>query len=397
MNKPPQLPYPSFKEEALSCLSRGDWKKALEALEKYLEQDPEDLRFRLKRAELLERLGRKKEALAEYRHVAEAYAEDGFLLQAISIYKMILRLDPSQKGVSEKLAQLYAEKNRASRTPPPSPPIPLFSDLNERELQFILERVPLKTIPKGAYIFREGEPGDSLIILSRGQAEVYQKNPKGEEQGVRTLREGDCFGEFGFFLDRKRHASVRASTECEILEITRDHLEDILERHPRVKKVLEDLFKRRVLDNLLALSQLFSLLPREEREELLGRFRLVNYPKGTFVFKGGDPPHSLYLIKSGEVEIFTQDRHGRKAVLGRLKSGQLFGEIGVLLNKPRMAFAKTTLPTELLELPKRDFEDLLNKFPPLQAIAKELSSKRLSRMKEVLTARLREQGKESFV
>ncbi|MCX8118817.1 MAG: cyclic nucleotide-binding domain-containing protein [Desulfobacterota bacterium] len=387
----------SPKDEALSFLSRGDWKKALEALEKHLEQNPEDLRSRLKRAEWLERLGRKREALAEYRNVAEAYAADGFLLQAISVFKMILRLDPSQKGVNERLAQLHAEKARFTQKGPSVQALPLFSDLNEEELRSLSERVCFKTFPKGAYLFREGDPGDSLILLNRGEVEVYKKDRRGEERPIRHLREGDCFGEFGFFLDRRRHGSVKALTDCETVEVSRDHLEALLERHPRIKEILEDLFKRRVMDNLIALSPLFAPLSAPERADLLNRFQVKNVPGDTLIFQGGDPPHSLYLIKSGEVEIFTQTRYGKRAVLARLGSGQFFGEIGVLLDKPRMAFARTTRPTELLELSKRDFEDLLRRHPPLQAIAREISSKRLSRMKEVLTSGLRETTKESLV
>ncbi len=387
----------SHREEALSLLSRGEWKKALPPLKKHCDQNPEDVRSRLKLAELLERLGKKEEAIEHYRAVAESYARDGFLLQAISVNKMILRIDPAAKGVNERLAQLYAERRRESTPIRPLPPIPLFSDLGEQELRSLLDQVQFKTFPKETYICREGEPGDSLMIICHGEVGIFKQSPEGDEKWIRTLREGDCFGEFGFFLDRKRHASVKTLTECETIEITREELEAILKRFPRVKEVLEDLFKKRVLDNLLAISPLFSSLSAKDREEVLNRFQTLSIPEETFLFKGGDPPHSLYLIKKGEVEIFTQDRRGKRVILGKLGCGQLFGEIGVLLNTPRMAFAKTTQATELLELSKSDFDELIQKHPHLQAIAKEISSKRLVRMKEVLSQGIAERVKESSV
>lgn len=387
----------SHKKEALLWLSRGDWKKSLEAYEKHCAQEPEDLRSRLKKAELLERLGKKKEAIREYRQVAEAYARDGYLLQAISVNKMILRIDPSAKEINARLAQLYTERRRESKQPRPLPPIPLFSDLSEQDLRSILDRVRYKTFPKETYLCREGEAGDSLVILCRGEVGIYKQSPEGDEKWIRTLREGDCFGEFGFFLDRKRHASVKALTECDTIEITHEELEAIIKTHPHVKEALEDLFKKRVLDNLLALSPLFFPLPAADREEVFMRFRVQTLPEATVIFKGGDPPHCLYLIKSGEVEIFTQDRRGKRVVLGTLGTGQLFGEIGVLLDTPRMAFARTTQPAELLELSKEDFDDLLKKFPRLQSIAKEISSKRLVRMKEALSQTVAESTKEPMV
>jgi cAMP-dependent protein kinase regulator len=386
----------SYKEEALSSLSRREWKKALDSFQKHIEREPEDLRSRLKKAELLERLGKKKEAIAEYREIAEAYARDGFLLQAISVNKMILRINPSLKEINERLAQLYVEKTREAASSRPLPRIPILTDLNKEELQSLLGRVQFRTYPKGAFLCREGEPGDSLMVICRGEVGIY-KHSQGKEVSVRNLGEGACFGEFGFFLDRKRHASVKSLVESETIEITRDELDGIIRRHPRVKEVLEDLFQKRVLDNLLALSPLFSPLSVADREEVLKRFRVLNIPEETFVFKGGDPPHCLYMIKRGEVEIFTQDRRGKRVVLGKLGSGHLFGEIGVLLNTPRMAFARTTQPTELFELAKEDFDDLLQKFPRLRSVAKEISSKRLVQMKEVLSQGSVERAKESMV
>ncbi|MBM4325295.1 MAG: cyclic nucleotide-binding domain-containing protein [Deltaproteobacteria bacterium] len=386
----------SYKEEALSFLSRREWKKAMESFQKHIDQEPEDLRSRLKMAELSARLGRKKEAIAEYRQVAEAYAREGFLLQAISVNKMILRIDPLLKDINDQLTQLYMARARETKPSRLLPHIPLFSDLKEEELQALLSRVKFRVFPKGSFLCREGEPGDSLMVICQGQVGVY-KQFEDKEVWIRNLREGDCFGEFGFFLDQTRHASVKSLMECETIEITRNELEEMIYNHPRVKEVLEDLFKKRVLDNLLAISPLFSPLSELDRNEVLKRFRVLNIPGETFVFKGGDPPDSLYLIKSGEVNIFTQDRHKKRVLLGTLGSGHLFGEIGVLLNRPRMAFAKTTRPTELLELSKRDFDDLVQKFPHLQSVGKEISSKRLIRMKESLSKEVMDKEKESTV
>jgi cAMP-dependent protein kinase regulator len=387
----------SYKGDALFSLSRGEWKKALQSFKKHCDQEPTDLRSRLKMAELLERLGKKKEAIEEYREVAESYAGDGFLLRAISVNKMILRIDPSLKDIDERLAQLYVEKGRESKHLRPLPHIPLFSDLSEQELRSMLDRVQSKTFPKDTFICREGEAGDSLMIIRRGEVGIYKQSLEGGEIWIRNLGEGDCFGEFSFFLDQKRHADVKALTECNILEISQNEMEGIIKIYPRVKEILQDLLKKRVMDLMLALSPIFSSLSPPEREEVLKRFRVLNIPEETFVFKGGDPPHCLYMIKSGEVEIFTQNRRGKRVVLGKLGSGHLFGEIGVLLNTPRMAFARTTQPSKLLELAKEDFDDLLRLFPKLQSVVKEISSKRLYQTKEILSQESVEKARESMV
>ena len=387
----------SLKLKAQQALSCGDWKKALECFRNHCAQKPQDLRSRLKVAELLERLGQKEEAVQMYRKVAEAYVSDGFILQAISVNKMILRMDPSSKDIGARLAHLYSEKTREAKPSRPFPHIPLFSELEKQEFQLLLSHIQSKTYRKDSLICREGERGDSLFIISRGDVAILKQTQGGKEIRVQNLKDGDFFGEFGFFVDRKRHATVKAMTDCELLEISRSGLQEMIEAHPRLNEVLHNLFRERVLDNFLALSPLFSSLTIEERREVMKRFHLLKVPEETILFKGGDPPTSLYMVRNGGVEIFTQNRQGKKVILALLESGNIFGEIGLLFDKPRMANAKTTRPTKLLEITQEDFKACLLQFRHLQTKLKEISLKRLSRTTELLSQEAIQKAREAMV
>ncbi|MGZ3524373.1 MAG: cyclic nucleotide-binding domain-containing protein [Thermodesulfobacteriota bacterium] len=387
----------SLKEAGQQAFSHGEWKKALEYFQTHCAQVPEDLRSQLKVAELLERLGQKKEAIQMYQKVGEAYAQDGFLLQAISINKIILRIEPSSQNVNRRLAQLYAEKNREGQALYPFPRIPLFSELNQEELRLLLKNMRMKTFATDTLVCREGEDGSSLFVITRGEVAITKRAPRGKEIWIRNLGEGDFFGEFGFFTDQRRHANVTALTESDVLEINRGELDDMIKHHPRIKEVLQSFFRQRVLDLFLACSPLFSTLTSGKREELFKRFRLSKVPEETILFRGGDPSHSLFMIKSGEVEIYTENRHGKRAVLAALKSGNFFGEIGVLLDRPRMAFARTTQPSELLELTKEDLETFALQFSEIRSAWKEISYRRLTQMKELLSQKDIEKAREAMV
>lgn len=388
----------SYKEEALRALSKGESGKALDYFQKHCSQEPSDLRSRLKMAEVLERLGRKGEAVQEYRKVAETYATEGFLLQAISVNKIILRINPSLKEVNDRLAQLYTEKYQEAKPVHPFPQIPLFSELQDQELQSLVSQVRVKTFQKEETICQEGEAGDSLMVISRGEVAIYKQISERQEMRVRSLKEGDFFGEFGFFTDQKRHATVRALTESEVFEISREGLNEVISTHPRIHEVLYHLYKQRVLDLFLSVSPLFGSLSGLERDEVFKRFRLISVPEETLIFNGGDPPGSLYLIKSGEVEICIRNPKGEKVILSILKGGDFFGEIGPLFNKPRMASAKTIQASELLELTKGDLEACLLQFPQIRETLKEITVKRLTRMNlEIFSQKKSERVREEMV
>jgi cAMP-dependent protein kinase regulator len=388
----------SLKGEALRALSKGEWGKALDHFKKHCSQEPSDLRSRLKMAEVLERLGRKEEAVQEYRKVAEGYAGEGFLLQAISVNKVILRINPTLKDVNERLAQLYTEKYQEAKPRYAFPQVPLFSDLQEQELQSLVSQVRVKTFQNEETVCRDGDPGDSIMVISRGEVAIYKQISEKQEMRVRSLKEGDFFGEFGFFTDHKRHATVKALTESEVFEISREGLNEIISAHPRVHEVLYDLYKYRVLDLFLSVSPLFTSLSAPERDEVFKRFRSILVPEETLIFNGGDPPNSLYLIKSGEVQIFIRNPKGEKVILANLKSGDFFGEIGPLFNKPRSASAKTIQPSELLELTKAELEACLSQFPQIRETLKEITVKRLTRMNlEIFSHKKSEKVREAMV
>jgi CRP-like cAMP-binding protein len=167
--------------------------------------------------------------------------------------------------------------------------------------------------------------------------------------------------------------------------------------HPHIKEVLQDLFRQRVLDLFLSLSPMFSSLTSVERDEILKRFRHRKIAEGTLLFEEGDPPGSLFMIKRGEVEIFSRNRQGKKIVLARLGSGNIFGEIGTFFNKPRVTSAKTTHLTELLELTKENLEISLQQCPKLQSILKEITLKHLTQIKEIFAQEKVEKVKEGMV
>jgi len=83
--------------------------------------------------------------------------------------------------------------------------------------------------------------------------------------------------------------------------------------------------------------------------------------------------------------------------LAVLRSGNFFGEIGVLMNRPRMAFARTTQPSELLRLNKEDLEACSLQFSELRSVWKEISYKRLTQMRELLSQKDIEKAKEAMV
>ncbi len=383
-----------IKSRAQKYLSKGNYKKALGEFQKITKLEPMDFRARLRVGDLLQKLGRTGEAVAQYKQLTHHYAKEGFLIQAISLNKIILRIDPSQEGINKELADLYAQTGVSSQMVAKEqnvekelPEIPLFSELNRDELHEVVSRLTAKRVARGSFLCKEGDPGDSIYIISSGKVGVlkYSKKKQGDIL-LATLNEGDFFGEFGFFSDRKRHATVKALTELEILEISTNDFDEIAKVHPRIRDILLNFYKKRIIDTLLAFSPLFRQLQPHERAQLVSRFKLRRIGENRLIFKEGAPPTSFFVIKSGEVEVFAEKRAEPRVTLGSLRGGDFFGEISLIFNRPRMASVRTTKTTELLELEKADFDHAVGAYPSIKGTLAAFSRKRLEVTRHIISS-----------
>lgn len=114
---------------------------------------------------------------------------------------------------------------------------------------------------------------------------------------------------------------------------------------------------------LLADVELFEHLGPDDRLRLAEAVDLRVLAPGETLFQAGSPGESLYIVRSGEIELFVKDNAGQKIVLTIARSGQIFGELALLDRGPRTATAIALADTELLELDREDLLLLFQKTP----------------------------------
>ena len=85
----------------------------------------------------------------------------------------------------------------------------------------------------------------------------------------------------------------------------------------------------------------------------------VSIKKGEQLFKEKDSTQGLWLIQSGKIEISRITADGWRQTLVVLPTGHFFGELSILENRKHVASAVALEDTELLLIPKDDFEKLM--------------------------------------
>jgi CRP/FNR family cyclic AMP-dependent transcriptional regulator len=114
---------------------------------------------------------------------------------------------------------------------------------------------------------------------------------------------------------------------------------------------------------MLADVELFEHVSEEDRTRLAEFIDFIQLAAGETLFKTGEPGESLYVVKSGEIELYIKDTAGQKILLAIASAGEVFGELALLDRGPRTATALALADTELLELDRHDLLLLFQKSP----------------------------------
>jgi len=103
---------------------------------------------------------------------------------------------------------------------------------------------------------------------------------------------------------------------------------------------------------------LFKNIGDADLEKLSKSLVKKSFKKGDFLFKEGEDTTGIYMICSGKVEINKVTPDGWNQMLAILAAGNFFGELSILENRRHEANAVAIEDTELLKLPKEEFEKL---------------------------------------
>lgn len=87
-----------------------------------------------------------------------------------------------------------------------------------------------------------------MFLLLQGEAEVLVRS-NGHFDPVATLRDGDFFGEMSLLTGEKRAATVLAKSDCNVIEVKKEGMAEILRANPNLAHDLSELLAQRQLEN----------------------------------------------------------------------------------------------------------------------------------------------------
>ena len=124
--------------------------------------------------------------------------------------------------------------------------VPLLHQLPPEEIRSILPFVTPRSYRQGTTLFRQGEPGDSLIIVERGKVQIVDVKAGGRL--LASLGENEVIGERALLTGEPRSAMAMAATDLRVWTILKEDFDRVLDSSPHLAAAVKVLVTERLAD-----------------------------------------------------------------------------------------------------------------------------------------------------
>ena len=123
--------------------------------------------------------------------------------------------------------------------------VPIFSNLDEKQISFIATKMRNKKYSKSDIILMEDEVGDTFFIILEGSVKVTRDSEDGREVILAVLSSGNFFGEISLLDGKTRSANAIALEKTSLMILKRNDFLQLLKEIPQISiSLLSELAKR---------------------------------------------------------------------------------------------------------------------------------------------------------
>ncbi|KAL7870096.1 hypothetical protein AOLI_G00140840 [Acnodon oligacanthus] len=223
----------------------------------------------------------------------------------------------------------------------------LFSHLDDNERSDIFDAMFPVTYIAGEIVIQQGDEGDNFYVIDQGEMDVYVNG-----EWATSIGEGGSFGELALIYGTPRAATVRAKTNVKLWGIDRDSYRRIL--------MGSTLRKRKMYEEFLSKVSILESLDKWERLTVADALEPVQFEDSQKIVVQGEPGDEFFIILEGCAAVLQRRSENEEFVeVGRLGPSDYFGEIALLMNRPRAATVVARGPLKCVKLDRPRFERVL--------------------------------------
>lgn len=241
----------------------------------------------------------------------------------------------------------------------------LFEDINQEVGRLLASELELVELSAGQWLFRQGDPGDSMFVLESGRVEVVLLIESGDEMVVDKLERGAIIGEMALLSGLSRAAGVRATEDCTLIRFSSNSYERLYASYDQVRQQIVDLAtpRFRSAQSASILRDYLGDLDAEALHDLEAKLQWRHVGAGELLFEQGDVGDSMVIVINGRLRIVSKYPNGDVKFSAEIGRGQTTGEFAILTGAKRTASVYAVRDSDLLVLSADVFEYVSGHYP----------------------------------
>jgi len=244
----------------------------------------------------------------------------------------------------------------------------------------------------GSVIFRQGDAPEKFYIIVAGQVAVLRRGTDGVEQVVNHLGPGDFFGEIGLLYGQGRLATLRATSDVQVMTMNLPTFLNWLNSSALVQEEIAETVQQRIgMETAVPPTQPQNKTTAKDLSETAVLSLIpspitatsasgpVHFAAGETIIRQGDPADKFYILAAGRVEVL-EAHDGQEQHVAYLDAGDYFGEIGLLEEQQRTATVRALTAVHALTFDRAAFRRWLSKSPESAQDLQETMQERLNEL-----------------
>ncbi|OSZ72207.1 oxidoreductase [Sphingomonas sp. IBVSS1] len=235
--------------------------------------------------------------------------------------------------------------------------VSILSGMSSLQMREFMLDSSVKLYRAGDVVFERNAPGSSLFGIADGQV-LVEVNPSDPSITV-PINAGTIFGEVGLISGRRRGATIRAGSDCILVEISRNAALKLMSQVPSAAREITRITTER------SLLQIFkSGLAPADLVDVIAGAKVESIRAGQAIIKEGEAGDDIFIIRSGSM-VVEKSIGGKPVFLSYVPAGSFVGEMAVIDGSVRSATVRAAVKSDVIRLAGEPFRALLAAKPQL--------------------------------
>ena len=242
--------------------------------------------------------------------------------------------------------------------------LPLFEDMDPLLMRRMLLSATLRRLAPNEVLFEEGRYYERLVVVIEGSLEQTTQVANDYRARLLVLDPGSFHGFQSIIGNTPEPYRVSAIEESTVIDFTKAATVEAMRESAPFRHRLESLYRDHSVWIQARSSPIFSSMSDEAARGLLQKGTLRVLQPGEVLYRQGDPPSDMYLVKTGFLRVARDSGQGER-VLQYFHNGDICGASALVFDRPETTTVSANTRAEVIAIPGGPLQELLRRDPNL--------------------------------